>query len=222
MNPITRRLIAKELHVYRWLLVGGTAAGLVGMLMAATGEVGFNIGFIVWLTAVIALGVMLALFGVSSERKEKSLLFMLSLPLSPADYVRAKLLGLLVCFLLPWGVLSAAALGLVLLMPGIADGLLPYGVLLCVFLLLNFSMVLCGALHIASEAAMGGLIILTNMSVSLFMMGVGRVPGLGEHMLKPEPVWSMPFWLLLAAELAATLLALCLPLLFAARRRDVL
>jgi ABC-2 type transport system permease protein len=174
------------------------------------------------MTAVIALGVMLALFGVQQERKEKSLLFLLSLPLSPGHYVRAKLLGLLACFLLPWALLSAGALALILVMPGIADGLLPYAVLLCFFLLLNFAIVLCGALHITSDAATGGLIILTNMSVSLFMMGVGRVPGLGEHMLKPEPVWNTPFWLLLAAELAATLLALTLPLLFAARRRDVL
>lgn len=222
MNLLTRKLVAKELHVYRWLMAGATAAGFAGLLAAGTGEVGFNIGFIVWLTAVIALGVMLAIFGVSQERKERSLLFLLSLPLSPADYVRAKLLGLLACFLLPWVLLSAGALGLIAAAPGIADGLLPYGVLLCGFLLLNFSLVLCGALHITSEAGVGGLIILTNMSVSLFMMGVGRMPGLGEHMLKPEPVWSTPFWWLLAAELAATLLALCLPLLFAARRRDVL
>lgn len=222
MNLVTRKLIAKELYLYRWLLSGATAAGFAGVLTAATGEVGFNIGFIVWITAVIALGVMLALFGVSSERKEKSLLFLLSLPLSLADHVRAKLLGLLACFLLPWAAMSVAALALILVMPGIPDGLLPYAVLLCVFLLLNFAIVLCAVLHIASEAAMGGVIILTNMSVSLFMMGVGRLPGLGEHMLKPDPVWNTPFWLLLAAELAATLLALTLPLFFAARRRDVL
>ena len=222
MNRLTARLIAKELYVYRWLLAAATAAGFAGLLTAASGEVGFNIGFLVWLTALIALGVMLALFGVASERKERSLLFMLSLPLAPRDYVRAKLLGLLACFLLPWGILSAGALGLVAAMPGIADGLLPYGVLLCAFLLLNFSMVLCAVLHIHSEAAMGGVIILTNMSVSLFMMGVGRVPGLGEHMLKAEPVWNSPFWLALALELGATALALTLPLLFAARRRDFL
>ena len=222
MNLLTRKLIAKELHVYRWLLVGGTAAGFAGLLGAVGGEVGFNIGFIVWLTALIALGVMLALFGVASERKERSLLFMLSLPLSPADHVRAKLLGLLACFLLPWAALSAGALALILVMPGIADGLLPYAVLLCVFLLLNFALVLCGALHIASEAAMGGLIILTNMSVSLFMMGVGRVPEIGRYMGQAEPVWNAAFWLLLAAELAVTLTALTLPLLFAARRRDIL
>lgn len=222
MNLITRKLVAKELHVYRWLLVGATAAGFAGLLSATAGDVGFNIGFIVWLTAVIALGVMLALFGVAQERKERSLLFMLSLPLAPADYVRAKLLGLLACFLLPWAALSAGALALILAMPGIADGLLPYGVLLCVFLLLNFALVLCGALHIHSEAAMGALIILTNMSVSLFMMGVGRIAEIGQYMGAASPVWNTAFWLLLTAELALTLIALALPLLFAARRRDAL
>jgi hypothetical protein len=60
------------------------------------------------------------------------------------------------------------------------------------------------------------------MSVSLFMMGVGRIPELGAHMLEPRPVWNAAFWLLLAAELAATLIALSLPLFIAARRRDVL
>ncbi|MFG6489967.1 hypothetical protein ACG04R_25040 [Roseateles sp. BYS78W] len=222
MNRLTRKLIAKELYLYRWLLVGGTAAGFVGLLIAATGEVGFNVGFIVWLTAVIALGVMVALFGVQQERKEKSLLFILSLPLSPGGYVRAKLLGLLACFLLPWALLSAGALGFIAALPGVPDGLLPYAVLLCCFLLLNFSVVLCGALHIHSDAGVGGLIILTNMSISLFMMGVGRVPEIGRHMSQAEPVWNATFWLLLAAELATTLVALTLPLLFAARRRDAL
>lgn len=222
MNLLTRKLVAKELHLFRWLLVGGTAAGLAGLLAACTGEVGFNVGFIVWLTAIIALGVMLALFGIATERKERSLLFMLSLPLSPGGYVRAKLLGLLACFVLPWALLSAGALALIIAMPGIPDGLLPYAVLLCVFLLLNFSLVLCGALHIASEAGMGGLIILTNMSISLFMMGVGRIPAIGQYTQAAAPVWNATFWQLLTAELALTLIALSLPLLIAARRRDAL
>ncbi|WP_457350956.1 hypothetical protein [Roseateles sp. P5_D6] len=222
MKLLTRKLVAKELYVYRWLLVGATAAGFAGLLTAASGEVGFNVGFIVWLTAIIALGVMLALFGVASERKERSLLFVLSLPLSPGDYVRAKLLGLLASFLLPWAGLSAGAVALILVMPGIADGLLPYAVLLCVFLLLNFALVLCAALNISSEAGMGGVIILTNMSVSLFMMGVGRIPEVGQYMLAATPVWNGTFWLLLAAEAALTVLALSLPLFTAARRRDFL
>jgi ABC-2 type transport system permease protein len=222
MNLLTRKLIAKEIYLYRWLLVGVTGAGFAALLAAASGEFGFNIGFLVWLTAIIALGVMLALFGVASERKERSLLFILSLPLSPGDYVRAKLLGLLCCFALPWALLSAGAVALVFVTPGIADGLLPFTVLLCAFLLMNFALVLCAVLHISSESGMGGVIVLTNMSVSLFMMGIRRIPDLATHMVSPEPVWNATFWLLLAAELVIALIALALPLFIAARRRDVL
>lgn len=222
MNPIVRKLVAKELHLNRWFLASVTAAGLASLVVAAGGEGLFQVGFLVWLTAVIALGVMLALFGVANERKERALLFVLSLPLAPRDYVLSKLLGLLLCFLLPWGVLSAGALALVALSPGIADGLLVYGVLLCVYLLANYALVLCATLHIKSEAGMAGVIVFTNMSVSLFMMGAPRIPEIGQHMLARAPVWNGAFWQVLAAELAVILLALSLPLFIAARRRDFL
>ncbi len=69
---------------------------------------------------------------------------------------------------------------------------------------------------------MGGVIILTNMGVSLFMMGATQLPGLSAHMAASAPVWNETFWLALALELGATALALSLPLLVAARRRDPL
>jgi ABC-2 type transport system permease protein len=222
MKPLVRQLIAKELHLNRAFLAGVTAAGLLSLVVAAGGELGFQVGFLMWLTAIIALGVMLALFGVANERKERALQFVLSLPLAPTDYVLAKLLGLLLCFLLPWGVLSLGALALVALMPGMADGLLPYGVLLCAYLLANYALVLCATLHVRSEAGMAGVIVLTNMSVSLFMMGIPRIPEIGSHMAAAAPVWNGAFWQVLAAELAVTLLALTLPLFTAARRRDFL
>lgn len=221
MNGLTRQLVAKELHQYRWLMAGSVVAGLVGLGAACLGEAGFNVGFVLWLTALIALGVMLAIFGVQQERKERVLLFVLSLPLSPGGYVRTKLLGLLACYLLPWGVLSCAALTLVAAVPGIPDGLLPYGVLLSVFLLLEFAIVLSGALHIRSDGGMGALVIVTNMGVSVFMTSMTRLPDVATHMLGAEPVWNAGFWWLLAIELGATLVALALPLLIAARRRDI-
>lgn len=222
MNMLTRKLIAKELYLYRWLLAGVVAGGFIGLLVASTSETGFNVGFLMWMTALIALGVMLALFGITQERKERSLLFVMSLPLSPRDYVRAKLLGLLLCFLLPWGALSGGALALIALMPGIPDGLLVYAVLLSFYLLMNYAVVLSAALHIPSDAGMGGVIILTNMSVTLFMIGIGRLPEIATHMLSATPVWSTSFWQVLGAEVLATVVVLALPLFIAARRRDIL
>lgn len=220
MNMVTRKLVAKELYVHRWLVAGAAAAAAISMLIATAGRTGFMVGALTWLTSIIALGVMLAIYGVTNERKEHSLELVMSLPLSPAGYVHAKLLGLSLCFLLPWLVASAAALLLVLLRQGIADGMLPYTVLLCGFLLANFALVLSGTLHVRSEAAMAGVIIVTNMSVSLFMFTVGALPGIRRSMDAAQPEWSATFWTVLAIELMVLAIAFTLPLLFAARRRD--
>jgi ABC-2 type transport system permease protein len=219
MSKVTRKLIAKELHVNRWLLIGAAAGALVGIAGALLGETGFNIGALVWLTTLIALGVMLAIYGIMNERKEHSLEFVLSLPLSVADYVRAKLFGLLLCFLGPWLIASAAAIWLVLATP-VPDGLLPYTLLLCQFLLSNYSVVLAGTLNARNEAAVSAVIIVTNMAVSVFMFTVGAMPGLRDHMFGPAPVWNGIFFTVLAAELAVCAIAIALPLALAARRRD--
>jgi len=222
MSTLTRRLAAKELYVNRWLIVIGAAGGIVSVLIATLGKTGFNIGALAWLTTIIAVGVMLALYGIMNERKEHSLQFVLSLPLSISDYVHAKMLGLAACFFIVWAVSSAAALLLVFGKESIPDGIAPYVVLLCAFMLANYAVVLCGALHAQSEALTSAVIIITNMAVSIFMFTVGPLPGINEHMWAPAPVWNSTFWTVLACELAVLVVAYTLPFIFAAHRRDFL
>jgi len=222
MNVVTRKLIAKELYVNRWFIAGGVAGAIASVLIAASGKTGFNIGALTWLTTIIATGVMLALYGIMNERKENSLQFIMSLPLSVGDYVRAKMFGLTLCFLVPWLVASVAALLLVYLEHDIPDGIAAYLVLLCVFMLANFAVVLCGTLHAQSEALISAVIIVTNMAVSIFMFTVGPLPGINSHMWGAAPVWNATFWTVLACELAVLVLAFALPFFFAARRRDFL
>jgi hypothetical protein len=219
MSIVTRKLIAKELYVNRWFIGGAMVGALLSVFMATLGKTGFNIGSLAWLTTVIGLGVMLAIYGVMNERKEHSLEFVLSLPLTVSEYVRTKVLGLLLCFLLPWLVASLAAIALVLL-TDVPDGLLPYLVLLCVFMLANFAVVLCGSMHARSEAMVTVSVVLTNMAVSIFMFTVGALPSLGQHMFGATPVWNETFFIILALELAIFVVAASLPLVVAARRRD--
>jgi ABC-2 type transport system permease protein len=222
IDVVTRKLIAKELHVYRWLIAGGLVASIASLLVCSLGKTGFSIGSLTWLTTIIALGVMLALYGIMNERKEQSLTFVLSLPLSIADYVRAKLIGLALCFLVVWLVASAGAMLLIFANASIPDGLAPYTVLLCVFMLANYAVVLCGAVHARSEALISAVVIVTNMGVSIFMFTVGPLPGIQQHMWQPAPVWNSTFWTVLASELAVLIIAFTLPFFVAARRRDFL
>jgi ABC-2 type transport system permease protein len=222
MNVITRKLIAKELFVNRWFIAIGAAAGVASTMVATLGQTGFNVGGLAWLTTIIAIGVMFALYGVMNERKEHTLQFVMSLPLSIADYVRAKVLGLSLCFFIVWLVSCAAAFVLVFAKQSIPDGFAPYLVLLCVFMLANFSVVLLGTLQARSEAQTSAIIVITNMGVSIFMFTVAPIAGIKEHMWVAAPVWNSTFWTVLVCELAVLVIAFTLPFFLAARRRDFL
>jgi len=220
MNMLARKLIAKEFYLLRWLIIGSTVAGIAGLLIAAEGVMRFNIGMLMWLTTIVAFGVVLATFAIANERKERALQFVLSLPLSHGDYVRIKVIGLFLCFLVPWVVLSLGAIVLIVVMPNLPDGMLPNIVLLCVFMLVNYAFVLCSALHTTSEGMMTLVIIVTNMSITLFIFLVLGVSALRTDFQGPNPVWNDTFWIVLGVELATLAVTLALPYLFAARRRD--
>ena len=222
MNLVIRKLIAKELYVNRWLIAGGALSGVASVLIASFGKGPFNIGALTWLTTIIATGVMMALYGIMNERKEHALQFVLSLPLSIAGYVRAKMIGLTACFLVVWLPSCAAALLLVFVNDAIPDGLAAYLVLLCMFMLANFAVVLCGALQARTEALTSAVIIVTNMGVSIFMFTIGPLPGIQKNMWAAAPVWNSTFWTVLGCELAVLVIAFILPFFLAARRRDFL
>ena len=222
MSVLTRKLIAKELHVNRHFIVGAAIASTVSAAISPLSKMAFNVGMLAWLTTVIAAGVMLSIYGVMNERKEQSLQFVMSLPISVAEYVRAKMLGLLLSFGVVWAVATASAVLLVLLAPDVPDGLLPYAVLLCLFLIVNFAVLLTGMLYVRSESASTALIVVTNMGVSIYMFTVVTLPGLHLYMDGPTPVWNHTFFTVLACELLVLIVALALPLATAARRRDFL
>jgi hypothetical protein len=221
MNPLTHKLVAREFYMHRWLIGGGIVAGLASLAVVGSGGVmRFNIGFLVWLTTIVALGAVMAMFGVASERKERVLNWVLSLPVSHGDYVRIKVVALLLCFFVPWAVLSGAAVALIAAHPHLPDGLLPSAVLLCVFMLANYSLVLCSALHVHAEGPMTLVIIVHNIAITLFIFMIGAIEDLQRYMQGPTAVWNSAFWTVLAVELAFFALMLCIPYFVAARRRD--
>jgi ABC-2 type transport system permease protein len=220
MNVLTRKLIAKEVRQHAFIIATITIVGLGSLGVASQGQMAFNVGLLVWLSTVIALGVILVLTGITSERKERSLLYVLSLPHSGGDYVRTKMIALLACFVVPWLLLACGSLVLVALDADIPDGLLAYGILLNLYLLANFAVVLCAGLHLKSEGPMTVVVVITNMGVTIFMFTVGAWRELHDSMFGPVPLWNSAFWLVLCVELLVLAAALTLPLLVAARRRD--
>jgi ABC-2 type transport system permease protein len=219
MSPLMRRLVMKELYLGRWVIGSGLVGGLVSLCVMPFGMMAFNVGALCWLSTVVAFGVILAMQSIVNERKDSSLLFSLSLPLTPRQYMRAKQIGLLIGFLITWIPLALASCWLVIA-TDLPDGLLSFAVLLNLFLLANYTVVLGGTLLVRSEGAVTGIIIVTNMGVTLFMFMIGGLSEINSHFRDATPAWSNTHTAVLAGELLVLVAALALPLLAGSRHRD--
>lgn len=212
MNAVMKQLVLKDLYLNRTLIVLMVSLGLVSLVASGTSRMGFNIGGIVYMTTIVACGAVLVMHGVVNEHKEKSLLFVLSLPITPAQYGRAKLFSMLGAFLVVWIVLTSSVVGMIFLSP-VPNGLIPLFATVSGLMLMNFCIVLSTALVTRYEPAFTAAIILTNASVSLLFVMLGAIPGMYDTMAHDPIIWNPVVLTVLAAEFAIATLAVSLPLI---------
>jgi hypothetical protein len=220
---ILGRLVAKDLYLYRWLILATLVAGVVSLVLTRFGEgdgvsTGPNLGFLLFLTVVIAFGVSLPML-VLKEHQTRSELFVLSLPVSAAQYSFAKVAAALVAFLVPWTALTGGVVVLTLAGPA-PDGGLPFFVALMTFLLGNFCLLTALAVITRSELATIAGILVTNVSVTVFLIQLGRLPGVAGRSRDAAATWSPQILTVLAVELALILLSLALAFYLPSRRKD--
>jgi ABC-2 type transport system permease protein len=219
-GSVVRKLVFKDLYLHRQMLGLTLVVGLLSVAASGTSRTAFNVGSVFYLSTVIAFGVILVMYGIAQERKDKALLFVLSLPISPKQYLQAKMLAIFTIFFVPWAALMVGAVVMILTTP-VPDGLVPYLILVSTFMLMNFCLILCVALLTVNELMVTCTVILTNMSVSLFFMLLGSIPEIQTHAGDNVVVWSQQFFTLLTTEVVVMLIALTLPLYFGRTRRGL-
>lgn len=105
------RLVLKDWYLHRpaiALMSGGAALGVV--LTATHGQAVPGIGLSLVLALFIAITFYLPLSTVLGERTEKTLPFIMSLPVSPAEYTASKILANLFLYLILWIAVAAVAM----------------------------------------------------------------------------------------------------------------
>jgi hypothetical protein len=224
-RTIVGRLIAKDLYLYRGLIVAALVAGVLSLAVSHWSErdnvtTGPNPGFLLFLTTIVAFGVTLPMYGILRERQERSQLFVLSLPVSPAQYAIAKVGAALVAFLLPWLALTAGVVA-VTMTTAAPDGPMPFFVALMTFLLFNFCLLTALAVATRSELVSVLGILVTNVSVTLFIYQLAGLPGVAGAQGNAEANWSPAILTVLAVEAFAILLALGVAFYLPSRRKDV-
>lgn len=179
--PVIRLLVMKDWLLFQKQLAACVLAGIVALCL-----IGMATGWSFYLGSLLLIIVLVSAscFSISTsllvERKEHTLAFVMSLPVTPLDYYLAKLVGSLVTFLVPFLVMLAGTM-LVILFTPLPDGLVVLSLLIFGHVLLAYAMSLSVAMAVESEGwnifAMVGSMVLINP----FIMFLGQLPAISNH-----------------------------------------
>ena len=218
-RSIVTRLILKDLFLLRWISAGAIAAGCGALAVMPLSGMAAYVGGVSLICALIVLNIFLVMYGVVQERKDKVLLFVLSLPVSTTQHLAAKVTANASAFLGPWLILTAGTV-MVIDATAMPNGMLPYWLAILVYLLAYYLALLAVSLVTDSTGWHAAAITLGNLSVNFLIVFLLGLPSVVANRAAPAAVWTADILTVLAIELAAGASALGLGIYFAARRSD--
>jgi len=219
---MVRRLIWKDWYLQRWAILGSLVGVVATLGIIATGaKVAFLIGLILLIMVIISIGAQMAVATIVTERKEQTLPFVMSLPISYREYTASKIWGNLIIFLVPWVTMVLGSFGLLLLSPS-SRGLLPYTAIMSTEILLSTCLILAVALITESQGWTVVAIMVGNLAVNGIGYVVAHIPGIAKEMWGSTIQWSGAASALLLAEFAIVVLLLGVTFLVQSKKKDFL
>ena len=214
-------LILKDWYLQRWAILGSLAAGAAALgISVSAGQAGLYIGVTLVVTVLIAIGVMLVMSTIVLERKEQTICFVMSLPISPTEYSVAKLLANLLIFLVPWTAIVGGSIMLILTRAWLPHGLVPYVSVMSAEILFSTCLVCAVALMTESQAWTIAAMMVGNLGFNVFAYFVARIHGIAASINGAKVVWSQASVTILMAEFAAVVALLSLTLWVQSRKTD--
>jgi ABC-2 type transport system permease protein len=219
---MVRRLIWKDWYLQRWAILGSLVGVVATLGIIATGaKVAFLIGLILLIMVIISIGAQMAVATIVTERKEQTLPFVMSLPISYREYTASKIWGNLIIFLVPWVTMVLGSFGLLLLSPS-SRGLLPYTAIMSTEILLSTCLILAVALITESQGWTVVAIMVGNLAVNGIGYVVAHIPGIAKEMWGSTIQWTGAASALLLAEFAIVVLLLGVTFLVQSKKKDFL
>ena len=218
---MVKRLILKDWYLQRWAIAGYLAAGVLAVALLAVGsEAAFYGGSVLLVSVLITAGIHLAFATVLLERKEQTLAFVMSLPISAREYTTAKIVGNLLMFLIPWATLVLASVIVILGAESLQDGLIPVTVVIFTEIFVSTCLLLGVALVSESQGWTVGTLVAGNLFFNFFIYGIFRIPAIAAASKSAAIVWGGPVMALLATEAAAIVLLLGITFVLQDRKTD--
>lgn len=202
------------------LFVAGGVASLG--VVAWGGQTGFFIGSILLLVALMSVGMQLVFTTVIYERKEQTLPFIMSLPITSAEYATAKILANVTIFLGAWIALAAMMILVILGRDALPNGLIPFAVVILMELFMGYAVILAVALITESEGWTIFALVISNIFLNFFMYKVSHIPAITAVMNGPDTAWPRAAVGLLAGEIGVIVLLIVATYAVQVRKKDFL
>ena len=213
-------LIRKDLRMSWHFLATAVIAGFGALTLWQVGSDAFAIaGMIAFFVVLIMLGI-LPMGMIVNERKKQTLAFVMSLPITAAQYAIAKLTTALGMFLVPWLLLVGIALTLIVSRADVSNGIIPLALILMLLPLIGFLITTSVAIVSESETRSVFAMATVNVSYSFVWVAITMTPGLTRDLGGAAPVWNETVMSVFGAEIAAIVVILALTLYLQSRKRD--
>lgn len=218
-SAVIRQLVLADLYLFRWLIAGAIGGGAGAIALMPVGRVQAYVGSVLLICALIVLNIFLVMVGVVQERKDKVQVFLLSLPISPMQYMAAKIASNATAFVVPWLLLTAATV-VMIRVSWIPDGTIPFFAALLGYLLCYYCVLLSVGLVSDSTGWHATVITAGNLSVNFLIALLHGLPSVAMHRDGPIAVWTPDIVTLLVLEAAVGAAAICLAWYFRSRDTD--
>ena len=217
--PLT--LILRDWDRHRAFILISICAGILALaLVEVGGEIPTIVGVMWFFVSLIVLGSMLPVSNVINERKKQTLPFLMSLPMSIAQYTAAKLVSTVGMFLIPWLTLVVAGVSLIAGRRDIPNGFIPVMMILAVFTLIGFCVIAGAALVSESEGCTIAATVASNASYGIAWYLLVRNPAIRASLKNPAVVWGREVLMVLTCQIVVVAAILALTFYVQSRKRD--
>ncbi len=219
---IVTRLILKDWYLNRGLLLAAIITGLLTMAAVAAARgttIALILGVVVLATVLIGMGAMI-MSSTVNERKQQTLPFVMSLPVSYLEYTTSKLVGSLIIFSLLWLTLLLGMIATILLTPWFPHGLIPFVVIMSGEILMSTSLVAAVAVSTESQGWTIGATQVGSLALNAVGFSIVRLHGIGPSMSSHTVHWTTTSIFLLLIEFGAIALMIGAAFFIQSRKRD--
>ncbi len=173
--PVIKLLVAKDWRLFQKQLAACVLAGIVALcLIGMAKSWSFYLGSLLMIIVLVSASCFSISTSLLNERKEQTLAFVMSLPVSPLDYYLAKLVGNLITFLVPYLVMLVGTLFVIFFTP-VPDGLVVLSLLIFGHVLVAYTVAFSVAMAVESEGWNIFAMIGSNLLINPFIMAVGQL-----------------------------------------------